>query len=66
MNLLSGLLYEGQYHGPLLSSHTDGELIVGSILSIVVNQRVVAVILDTPLQFGGKIIKEMFNLFELM
>ena len=70
MNLLSGVLYESQYHSPSSSSHhtltSDGELIVGSILSIVVNSRVVVVILITPLQLGGEIIEEMFNLVELM
>ena len=71
MNLLSGLLYEGQYHGPSLSSHhtltLDGELIVGSIhCSIVVNERVVVVIFVTPLHLRRKIIEEMFNLIKLM
>jgi hypothetical protein len=70
MNLLSGVLHESQYHGPSSSTHhtltSNRELIVGSILSINVNSRVVVVILVTPLQLGGKIIEEMFNLVELM
>jgi hypothetical protein len=68
--LLSCVLYESQYHGPSSSSHhtltSDEELIVRCIPSIVVNSRVVVVILVTPLQLGGEIIEEMFNLVELM
>ena len=72
MNLLSGLLYEGQYHGPSLSSHhtmiSDGALLLGSVLSIVFDMRVVVVILITPLppQLAGEIIEEMFDLVEMM